>query len=151
MKIRTLTKITESPAEINFLNKEHRFLDQFNRSMAGTSGPTGAKTGNGSAKVAAATATASTSKAQAAVPKTSGCAACGGSHQMSACDKFDGFDLAARRKMVMSSGSCFRCLEGGHIARHCKAEVKCATCQRAHHSKAHELQVETATDVKTTA
>ena len=44
---------------LNFLNKEHRFLDQFNRSMAGTSGPSGAKTGNGSAKVAAATATAS--------------------------------------------------------------------------------------------
>ena len=134
-----------------FLNKEHRFLDQFNRSMAGVSGNPGAKSGSGNAKVAAATATTPTPKTQNTAPKTTGCAACGGNHQMSACDKFDGLEVAARRKMVMSSGSCFKCLEGGHLARHCKSEVKCATCQRNHHTKAHELQVDATTDVKSTA
>ena len=70
---------------------------------------------------------------------------------MHACEKFDGFDLAAKKKAVMSAGACFKCLEGGHIARYCKAEMKCATCQRPHHTKAHELQIDATTDAKTTA
>ena len=136
---------------LNFLNKEHRFLDQYNRSMAGITGQPGAKSGNGNAKVAATAATTPAQKTQNVTPKTTGCAACGGNHQMHACETFDGLELAAKRKTIMAAGACFRCLEGGHMARHCKAEVKCAKCQRLHHTKAHELQVETATDVKTTA
>ena len=138
---------------LKFLNKEHRFLEQFNRSMAGVSSQ---KPQNGSnvAKVAASSTTSSAPPAQKSTgttPKTTGCAACGANHQMSICDKFDGLELAAKRKTIMTSGSCFKCLESGHIARQCKANVQCETCRRPHHTKAHELQIETTTDVKTAA
>ena len=120
--------------------------------MANVSVQSGAKTGNGIAKVAATTASSSTaSKAANAAPKTTGCAACGSNHQMHACEKFEGLELAAKRKTIMTSGACFRCLEGGHIARYCKAEVSCATCQRPHHTKAHEMQIDATTNVKTPA
>ena len=72
--------------------------------------------------------------------KTAGCAACGDAHSMADCAKFAGLETGAKRKVCMGAGTCFRCLEAGHLAAACNAEVRCATCQRTHHTAAHDLQ-----------
>ena len=138
---------------LNFINERHEFLDRFNRTMATPAHVSGAsKAQGGGAKVAATTvAPAATTTKPAA--KAAGCAACGATHSMADCAKFASMEAGAKRRACMSAGACFRCLETGHLAATCGAEMKCATCQRAHHSAAHELQRrdDAATGAKTPA
>ena len=125
---------------LKFINERHDYLDQYNRTMAGSNSQATSRGTSGGAKVAATTAS-STAPASKPSAKSTGCAACGANHSMSDCKKFAEMETGAKRKVCMSVGACFRCLESGHVASSCKAEVKCEKCQKAHHSAAHDLQL----------
>ena len=108
--------------------------------------------GNG-AKVAATLATPATTPKAAVktAPKSTGCVVCGAGHSIAGCEKFRELETGAKKTAVYNAGACFKCLEKGHLARDCKFEGRCATCQRAHHDAAHVLQRDDTTESKTAA
>ena len=140
---------------LEFINERHDFLDHLNRITATTGGHTVQRSGGGgsSAKVAAtSTAPAAATKAAAkAAPKSTGCVVCGAGHSIAVCEQFRELEIGAKKTAVYNAGACFKCLERGHLARDCKFEGRCVTCQRAHHDAAHTLQRDDTTDTKTAA
>ena len=125
---------------LKFINERHDFLDQLNRTMAGSSFQPGVSKGAGGAKVAATVAAPAAAAAPKATPSSTGCAACGAGHSLSACPRFVDMDAGAKRKICSGAGACFRCLERGHLASSCGSEAKCGSCGGAHLSAAHGLQ-----------
>ena len=132
---------------LDFINQRHDYLDQLNRITGTGYVQTPQKGANGGARVAA-TAASTAAPAAAAAPKAAakptsrsiGCIVCGAAHSMATCDKFRALETGAKRTAVMNAGACFKCLESGHLARHCAAAMKCETCQQPHHGAAHNLQ-----------
>ena len=83
---------------LNFINERHDFLDQLNRTMAGSSFQPSVSKGAGGAKVAATAAAPTTGSTKPAV-KTAGCAACGDAHSMADCAKFAGLETGAKQNI----------------------------------------------------
>ena len=127
---------------LDFIDDEHRLAEMYLRVMgSNTASNNGGKTPLVGAKVAATS--ASTSGKPGGAATTAGrCAACGAGHALTECSTFRDADADAKRKACALARVCYRCLEGGHIARDCKAEIRCATCQRSHHTWAHTIQRE---------
>ena len=127
-------------------------IDQLNRIMGAGNVQAQQKNASGGARVAATTAApkaptapaapaAAASKAAAKpAPRSTGCIVCGTAHTMARCERFRGLETGAKQTAIMNAGACFKCLESGHLARHCTAAMTCDICQQNHHGAAHELQ-----------
>ena len=134
---------------LDFINERHDFIDQLNRITGAGSAQAQQKNANGGVRVAATTAAPKALTAPAAAapksaakpaPRSTGCIVCGTAHTMARCEKFRGLETGAKRTAIMNAGACFKCLESGHLARHCTAAMTCDVCQQNHHGAAHELQ-----------
>ena len=63
---------------------------------------------------------------------TPDCTYCRGKHPSADCHVV--INLQERKNILRSAGRCFRCLRrSGHIARDCKASVRCYKCNSQHH------------------
>ncbi len=85
---------------------------------------------------------ATTSEEQEATPtdKRARCQCCGrNNHKLRNCFKFKRADIGERLKIVKTSGTCFRCLETGHIIKECKSDRLCGVddCTANHHALLH--------------
>ena len=126
---------------LNFVDEEHAQSEMFFKAMADKTGTGQAKTPVVGAKVAA-TSAATQVKTAAAPTSSTGCPACGANHLVAECAKFRDSSADDKRRICMSAGVCFRCIEMGHLARNCRSGVSCATCQQRHHTWAHVLQLQ---------
>ena len=127
---------------LEFIDEEHQLAEMYFRVLgSNVANGNGGKTPLVGAKVAATSASTS-SKPGGAAATAGRCAACGAGHVLTECSTFRDADADAKRRACATARACYRCLEGGHIARDCKAEVRCTTCQRPHHTWAHAIQRE---------
>ena len=65
-------------------------------------------------------------------PASASCVFCGQSHEKARCSVVT--NTEKRKDIVKSNGRCFLCLKPNHIIRHCQSKLKCAKCQRRHHT-----------------
>ncbi|XP_065197218.1 uncharacterized protein LOC135828723 [Sycon ciliatum] len=65
-------------------------------------------------------------------PASASCVFCGQSHETARCSVVT--NTEKRKDIVKSNGRCFLCLKPNHIIRHCQSKLKCAKCQRRHHT-----------------
>ena len=67
------------------------------------------------------------------------CVYCNNRHQTNECSKLKEMTLEKRLTELKRKGMCFRCLEGGHLARECdkSATVKCKECGGRHQTLLH--------------
>ena len=94
-----------------------------------------------SAKISATTANAAAKKdtMPTPVPKTAPglCPRCDGKHGLASCPTYCEMNASDRRKFNKNLGICFRCLEGGHLAKACPSTITCDKCNGFHHPLAH--------------
>jgi hypothetical protein len=55
-------------------------------------------------------------------------------HKLKDCKTFARKTLQEKIEWIRKAGLCFRCLSSNHIARDCKADIKCAECDSDRHS-----------------
>ncbi|XP_033761542.1 uncharacterized protein LOC117343309 [Pecten maximus] len=55
------------------------------------------------------------------------------SHKLSECKLFKQRSLDERKNILRDNRMCFKCCEDSHIARECKANIKCEECGSPHH------------------
>ena len=55
-------------------------------------------------------------------------------HKLKDCKTFARKTLQEKIEWIRKAGLCFRCLSSKHIARDCKADIKCAECDSDQHS-----------------
>ena len=71
-------------------------------------------------------------------PKQQQCNYCNAKHQTSECGKLKQISVDARINELKRKGLCFRCLEGGHLARDCQqTTVRCDECNGRHQTILH--------------
>ena len=63
-------------------------------------------------------------------------------HLTTSCETFLQLPPEEKRQRMRRHGCCFRCVRKGHLARECKAEVSCETCQRRHHTAVHSVYLQ---------
>ncbi|OXA63739.1 Gag polyprotein [Folsomia candida] len=61
------------------------------------------------------------------------CLFCKKGHPSSKCWKAQRMSLEERQHLVRNCGVCFCCLQGGHLAKSCKAGVQCSLCTKRGH------------------
>ena len=127
---------------LDFVDEEHSLAEMYFRAM-GSFGATGggAKPPVVGAKIAATSAMGGgKSSAGSAAPTPGKCPLCNAAHTLAECHPFRDADAETKRRACSATRACFKCLEPGHIARDCRTETRCTTCQRPHHSWAHAIQ-----------
>ena len=142
---------------LTFLNDEHTFLQRYNACYPQNSGQAPAASKAQGAKVAATGAApaskgtpAGSSKAApgsaptASVTEPPKCMSCSQAHGVEECTTFKALSVEAKKKACSDAGACFRCGSPGHLARRCRSDAKCATCNKAHKTILHEVQVQRA-------
>ena len=94
-----------------------------------------------SAKISATTANAAAKKDAMPTPAsktTPGlCPRCDAKHGLADCPTYREMNASDRRKFNKNLGICFRCLEGGHLAKACPSTITCDKCNGFHHPLAH--------------
>ncbi|XP_053698970.1 uncharacterized protein LOC128745935 [Sabethes cyaneus] len=65
------------------------------------------------------------------------CQHCKGDHELWKCDIFKKAAVSDKYSTLRKSGSCFNCLERGHITGKCRSEHSCKRCGRRHHTYLH--------------
>lgn len=61
------------------------------------------------------------------------CVCCNGVHQISKCDKFIRMHPMNRKRLIISHGMCFRCLNK-HNIKDCRIRLTCDKCQSVNHN-----------------
>ena len=127
---------------LDFVDEEHSLAEMYLRAMGnGGTANGGAKPQIVGAKIAATTATSGGGPGVGgSAPAAGKCALCNATHSLAECSSFRDADVGAKKRACSVARACFRCLEAGHIARDCRAETRCASCQGSHHSWAHTIQ-----------
>ena len=142
---------------LTFLNDEHTFLQRYNALYPQSSNQAATTSKAQGAKVAA-TGAAPTSKgapagpsraAVGATPSTTAtelpkCISCSQAHGVEDCATFKALSVEARKKACSDAGACYRCGSPGHLARRCRSDAKCATCNKGHKTILHEIQAQRA-------
>ncbi|XP_065076229.1 uncharacterized protein LOC135699811 [Ochlerotatus camptorhynchus] len=82
------------------------------------------------------------SKVHSLVTTSAKCSYCNGDHEIWKCDAFKKVSLSERYTSLRKSGSCFNCLERGHITGKCKSEHSCKRCGKRHHTSLHPADSE---------
>ena len=94
-----------------------------------------------SAKISATTANAAAKKDAMPTPAsktTPGlCPRCDAKHGLADCPTYREMNASDCRKFNKNLGICFRCLEGGHLAKACPSTITCDKCNGFHHPLAH--------------
>ena len=127
---------------LDFIDEEHALAEMYFKAMGGggTMGG-GAKPDIVGAKIAATLATGSGRPSVGnTAPAAGRCAMCNAAHALTDCSSCRDADAEAKKRACSAARACFRCLETGHIARNCRTEIRCASCQQPHHSWAHAIQ-----------
>ena len=142
---------------LTFLNDEHTFLQRYNTLYPQTSSQAPASSKAQGAKVAVTGAAPTSKGAPAASSKTTTgstptntatespkCVSCGQAHGVEDCATFKALSVEAKKKACSDAGACFRCGSPGHLARRCRTDVKCTTCNKGHKTVLHEVQAQRA-------
>ena len=142
---------------LTFLNDEHTFLQRYNAfcpqnsSQAHTSSKVqGAKVAATGAAPASKGAPAGSSKgvtgaaSTATTTESPKCVSCSQAHGVEECATFKALSVEAKKKTCNDAGACYRCGAPGHLARRCRTDAKCTTCNKAHKTILHEIQVQRA-------
>lgn len=61
------------------------------------------------------------------------CIFCGSNHESQVCNGATRLTLTERYRKIREAAKCFKCLVGNHLARSCKANVKCLSCGGNHY------------------
>ncbi|XP_055522586.1 uncharacterized protein LOC129716774 [Wyeomyia smithii] len=89
-------------------------------------------------------------KIHSLVAATGKCSHCREDHELWRCKLFKGANLSDKYASLRKSGSCFNCLEKGHITGKCKSEHNCKKCAKRHHTILHPEDAQsTETEPKT--
>ena len=142
---------------LTFLNDEHTFLQRYNALYPQTSNQATTTSKAQGVKVAA-TGAAPASKgapagpsrtATGATPSTTAtelpkCISCSQAHGVEDCATFKALSVEARKKACSDAGACYRCGAPGHLARRCRSDAKCTTCNKGHKTILHEIQAQKA-------
>lgn len=66
------------------------------------------------------------------IPGKELCYFCDRPHNTLECGKINSISLEERKEAIKKKGGCYICLKKGHMARACKAFVKCMSCGKRH-------------------
>lgn len=64
---------------------------------------------------------------------TSKCIFCEKNHESQLCNGAAKLTLTQRYSKIRAAAKCFKCLVGSHLARNCKATIKCMVCNGKHY------------------
>ena len=71
--------------------------------------------------------------------KSKNCAVCDSTtHRTWACEKFNEKSVKDRRMLVNEKRLCYNCLGTGHSVKDCPSNMRCRTCEKAHHTLIHQ-------------
>lgn len=65
------------------------------------------------------------------------CLICSGQHNLPNCPTFKRYSVEKRSQTARQARVCFNCLCAGHFPINCSSQLRCAKCQRAHHTLLH--------------
>ncbi|XP_055623679.1 uncharacterized protein LOC129767085 [Toxorhynchites rutilus septentrionalis] len=80
-------------------------------------------------------------KVHSLVTTSEKCSHCKGDHEIWWCEVFKKIPVNEKYNSLRKSGSCFNCLEKGHVVGKCKLERSCKQCGKRHHTSLHPIEV----------
>nr|XP_029729299.1 uncharacterized protein LOC109410486 [Aedes albopictus] len=80
------------------------------------------------------------SKVHSLVTTSGKCTHCKGDHEIWKCEVFKNANLSEKYNSLRKSGSCFNCMEKGHMTGKCKSERSCKQCGKRHHTSLHPTE-----------
>ncbi|XP_055632763.1 uncharacterized protein LOC129773201 [Toxorhynchites rutilus septentrionalis] len=80
-------------------------------------------------------------KVHSLVTTSEKCSHCKGDHEIWRCEVFKKIPVNEKYNSLRKSGSCFNCLEKGHVVGKCKLERSCKQCGKRHHTSLHPIEV----------
>ncbi|XP_062542292.1 uncharacterized protein LOC134210267 [Armigeres subalbatus] len=78
------------------------------------------------------------SRVQSLVATSGKCSHCKSDHELWKCEQFKKASLSDNYLPLRKSGSCFNCLEKGHVTSRCSSEHSCKVCSSRHHTYLHK-------------